>query len=159
MTSPNEPVSPQPAPREQAHAPDGAAPLFDRFGGRAAVERVVDRFYDAVERDAVLRPLFPADLGPGREKQRLFFEQWLGGAPRYSERYGHPRLRMRHFPFAIDERAAGRWLRLFTQAMREEGVGEQEIAEVLVALGPLARHMVNAGQDVPRAPLGDAFLT
>ncbi len=158
MTSPRDlPASPPPS-RRPARAPEGAAPLFERVGGRAAVERIVDAFYDHVERDEVLRPLFPDDLGPGREKQKLFVEQWLGGEPRYSERYGHPRLRMRHFPFVIDERAAGRWLRLFTTAMREAGVGEQEIAEVLSGLGPLAHHMVNAGDDVPRSPLGDAFL-
>jgi hemoglobin len=161
MTTPRDPApaTPPPPPRLPARAPEGAAPLLERVGGRDAVERIVDRFYDAVQRDALLRPLFPADLGPGREKQKLFFEQWLGGEPRYSERYGHPRLRMRHFPFVIDDRAAGRWLRLFAEAMRDSAVGEQEIAEVLAGLGPLARHMVNAGDNVPRAPLGDAFLT
>ena len=101
----------------------------------------------------------PEDLAAGREKQALFLEQWLGGEPRYSELYGHPRLRMRHFPFLIDEHAAGRWLRHMGQAFRAVGVGEQEMQEVFADLGPLARHMVNANQDVPRDPLGDTRLS
>ncbi|MDA1003211.1 MAG: truncated hemoglobin [Chloroflexi bacterium] len=141
----------------------GTAPtppsLFDAVGGREGVRRVVERFYALVEADALLRPIFPADLSAGREKQVLFFEQWLGGEPHYSERYGHPRLRRRHFPFVIDERAAGRWLALFTRAMREHDVPESAVARILEGLGPLAHHMVNANDDIPREPLGDARLT
>lgn len=148
-----------PPPRERAQAPANAAPLLDRIGGRATVERIVDDFYDRIETDADLRAMFPPDLASGREKQKLFFEQWLGGEARYSERYGHPRLRRRHFPFVIDERAAGRWLHHMTSAMRAAGLAEQELQEILAGLGPLARHMVNASEDVPRAPMGDAFLT
>ena len=133
--------------------------LFERIGGRAVVERIVDEFYDRVEADAELRAVFPADLADGRAKQAMFLEQWLGGEPLYSERYGHPRLRRRHFPFVIDERAVGLWLRHMGEAVRAAGVGAPEIAEVFVDLGPLARHMVNADQDVPREPLDDAYLT
>lgn len=133
--------------------------LFERIGGRAVVERIVDEFYDRVEADAELRAVFPADLADGRAKQAMFLEQWLGGEPLYSERYGHPRLRRRHFPFVIDERAVGLWLRHMGEAFRAAGVGAPEIAEVFVDLGPLARHMVNADQDVPREPLDDAYLT
>ncbi|MFA7249459.1 MAG: globin [Dehalococcoidia bacterium] len=148
--------TPPPAPRSAAQR-QGA--LLARIGGRAVVERIVEQFYDLVAADAELRALFPEDLTAGREKQAMFLEQWLGGEPRYSARYGHPRLRMRHFPFVIDERAAGRWLRHMAEAFRAAGVGEQEMAEVFADLGPLARHMVNAGQDVPRAPIGDARLS
>lgn len=133
--------------------------LLERIGGREVIERIVGHFYDLVEADRELRALFPADLQAGREKQALFLEQWLGGEPRYSARYGHPRLRMRHFPFLIDERAAGRWLRHMGTAFRMAGVGEQEMQEVFADLGPLARHMVNAHQDVPRTPLGDTRLS
>ena len=150
---------PPPPPRERAQTPANAAPLLERIGGRVIVERVVDDFYDRIETDAELRPLFPAELASGREKQKLFFEQWLGGEARYSERYGHPRLRRRHFPFVIDERAAGRWLHHMTSALRAAGLAEQELQEILAGLGPLARHMVNATEDVPRTPMGDAFLT
>ncbi len=133
--------------------------LLERIGGRPVIERVVREFYDRVEADEELRRLFPDDLTEGREKQALFLEQWLGGEPRYSERYGHPRLRMRHFPFVIDERAAGRWLRHMGEAFRAAGVPEREMQEVFAGLGPLARQMVNADDDVPREPLAESFLT
>lgn len=148
--------SSSPPPRARAtRQPD----LFERIGGRPAVERIVNAFYDLVEADAELRPMFPDDLAEGREKQILFMEQWLGGESRYSAQYGHPRLRMRHFPFVIDQRAAGRWLRHMAEALRIAEVGEQEIAEILAGLGPLARHMINADQDVPREPLLETYLT
>ena len=154
-----QPLQPPPPPRERAQAPTDAAPLLQRIGGRAVIERIVDDFYDRIETDPELRPLFPADLASGREKQKLFLEQWLGGEARYSERYGHPRLRRRHFPFVIDQRAAGRWLHHMTSAMRAAGLGEQELQEILTGLGPLAHHMVNATEDVPRAPMDNTFLT
>jgi len=146
-----QPIAPRTVPERKPR-------LLERIGGRAVIERIVDDFYARVEADAELRAVFPANLEAGREKQKLFLEQWLGGEPRYSLTYGHPRLRARHFPFVIDERASGRWLRHMGEAFRAAGVGEQEIAEVFADLGPLAHHMINAHEDVPRAPIGDAFL-
>ena len=154
-----QPPPPPPPRRESARAPEGAASIFERIGGSAAVHRIVDEFYDRVEQDPELRALFPTDMDPGREKQRLFLGQWLGGAPEYSERFGHPRLRRRHFPFVIDQHAAGRWLHHLGSALRAAEVPEQELQEILAALGQLARHMVNADEDVPREPMDDARLT
>lgn len=158
MTSQPSPASPDAPipPRERAARQEN---LFERIGGREVVERVVREFYDRVAADPELRALFPEDLEHGREKQTLFMEQWLGGEPRYSALYGHPRLRIRHFPFVIDQKAAGRWLRHFGEALRAAGVGEPEIAEILAGLGPMARHMINNDQNVPRDPIGDVFLT
>ncbi len=150
---------PPPPRRESARAPEGAASIFERIGGSATVQRIVDEFYNRVEQDPELRALFPPDMDPGREKQRLFLGQWLGGAPEYSERFGHPRLRRRHFPFVIDQHAAGRWLHHMGSALRAAEVPEQELQEILAALGQLARHMVNADEDVPREPMDDARLT
>ena len=159
------PLAPAPIPLASAPPPGpagGPGPaltLFRRIGGRPTVERLVAEFYDRIERDPELRPLFPDDLGPGREKQALFLEQWLGGEPRYSALYGHPRLRRRHFPFVIDGRAVGRWLRHMAEATRAAGIGAPERSEILRGLGPLAHHMANAGDDVPRAPLEDPRLS
>lgn len=116
------------------------------------MSRIVEGFYRRVEADPELRAIYPEDLEPGKSKLTLFFEQWLGGPETYSELYGHPRLRRRHFPFVIDERAAGRWLRHMREAMTEEGVSPEVQRVIFEALGPLAHHMVNAGQDVPRTP-------
>jgi hemoglobin len=145
-------IPPRLSPRRQAE-------LLERVGGRDVIERVVDAFYNAVETDEELRPLFPENMDDGRAKQKLFLEQWLGGEPRYSKQYGHPRLRRRHFPFVISERAAGRWMRHMIQAFRDCGVGEPEVAELVASFGPMAKHMINADEDVPREPLGDVRLT
>ncbi len=126
------------------------ANLFARLGGREAVSRVVERFYDLVELDLEQRAVYPADLEPGKERLKLFLEQWMGGSTTYSDLYGHPRLRIRHFPFVIDELSAGRWLRYMRQAMKDEGMDETTLATVFKAFGPLAHHMVNAGQEVAR---------
>ncbi len=155
-----EPAPPGTSPDAASDASAGpAAPsLFDRLGGREAVERVVDAFYARIEADEELRPLFPAEMTAGREKQKLFMEQWLGGEPRYSVLYGDPRLRRRHFPFVISERAAGRWLRHMTEALRECAVAEHVVGEMLKTLAPLAHHMINEGDDVAREPLANPFL-
>jgi hemoglobin len=163
----NAPALPrQPVNREVAvmvartEAPAAGQPsLFERIGGREGVARLIDTFYDYVEADPDLRPLFPPDMSGGRQKQKWFFEQWMGGQPLYSERFGHPRLRRRHFPFVIDQRAAGRWLRHFNQALQDCGIARPDIEEIMGGLGPLAHHMVNANEDIPREPLGEVRLT
>ena len=115
--------------------------------------RIVDAFYERVVRDPELRPIFPRDLCPGREKQKLFLEQWLGGAERYSERNGPAMLRRRHSPFVISERAAERWLHHMTEALRECDVPPDVASEMLAGLGPLARRMVNEGERMYRSSL------
>ncbi|HEX4540727.1 MAG TPA: hypothetical protein VH112_10820, partial [Acidimicrobiales bacterium] len=58
--------------------------LFDRIGGQGTVDRLVDSLYDRFEADAVIRPFFGRDLANGRNRQKRFFAEWLGGPPRYS---------------------------------------------------------------------------
>jgi len=122
------------------------------------VRAIVEDFYRHVEADAELRSVYPEDLTPGKEKLALFLEQWLGGPPAYSEIHGHPRLRMRHFPFVIGDRHAGKWLRYMRMAMQENNVPAEDVDLIFSRLGPLARHMVNEGQDVPRARLEQTRL-
>ena len=135
-----------------------ATTLFEAAGGRAGVSAIVETFYRSVEADPEIRAVYPEDLGPGKEKLKLFFEQWLGGQSVYSDRFGHPRLRRRHFPFVIAEKQAGLWLRYMRQAVQANGVPAATEAVIFERLGPLAQHMVNAHEDVPREPLGEAFL-
>lgn len=120
-----------------------AITLLDRVGGQDRVFAFVWRFYEFVEEDADLRAIYPEDIGPGREKLAQFLVQWLGGPPLYTDIHGHPRLRRRHFPFAVTDGLTGRWLRHIRQAMKEQGVGEPEQREIFAALAPLARHMIN----------------
>lgn len=136
-----------------------SASLFERVGGEEAISRIVEAFYVRIEADSHMRPIYPENLEPGKEKLKLFLAMWLGGPQTYSERFGHPRLRMRHFPFVIDDLAAGKWLRYMREAWVESGAPAEVIAIVFERFGPLAHHMVNAGQDVPREAIGDARLT
>ena len=85
--------------------------LYDTVGGMPFFERLVDRFYDGVADDDVLRPLYPeADLTGARRRLSLFLAQYWGGPATYSQERGHPRLRARHFPFSIGGRERDRWL-------------------------------------------------
>jgi hemoglobin len=135
-----------------------AASFYEVIGGREGVSALVEEFYRRIEADPEIRPVYPEDLEPGKAKLKLFFEQWLGGPPAYSERYGHPRLRLRHFPFVIGERHAGIWLKHMREAMHARGVPADVERAIFERLGPLARHMVNEGLDVPREPLKETFL-
>ena len=133
-----------------------AQSLYEVFGGHEGVVALIEEFYRRVEADPAIRPVYPDDLMPGKTKLKLFFEQWLGGPPLYSEKYGHPRLRLRHFPFVIDEKHAGLWLKHMREAMQARGLPDEAVRAVFERLAPLAKHMVNAHDDVPRGPLADA---
>ena len=85
--------------------------LYAQMGGRPAFDRLVTVFYEGVAGDPVLRPLYPdEDLGPAHERLLMFLEQYWGGPHTYSDQRGHPRLRMRHAPFAVTPEARDRWL-------------------------------------------------
>ena len=87
------------------------ASLYDRVGGMSFFEDLVGRFYAAVADDPILRPLYPeADLAPAQRRLTLFLAQYWGGPRTYDDERGHPRLRMRHVPFAIGPAARDRWL-------------------------------------------------
>ena len=84
--------------------------LFERVGGEPFFVDLVNDFYDQVEQDPVLRPLYPKDLTPSRRHLALFLAQYWGGPATYNAERGHPRLRMRHVPFAIGQRERDAWL-------------------------------------------------
>jgi hemoglobin len=95
--------------------------LYERAGGMPFFERLVGRFYASVNTDPILRPLYPdADLGPAQRRLTLFLAQYWGGPRTYDDERGHPRLRMRHAPFAIDVAARDRWLSLMRAALAAE---------------------------------------
>lgn len=85
--------------------------LYDRAGGTPFFEGLVDRFYAAVATDPLLRPVYPeADLAGAQHRLTLFLIQYWGGPTTYDAERGHPRLRMRHAPFAIGPIERDRWL-------------------------------------------------
>jgi hemoglobin len=100
--------------------------FFEAVGGEATFRRLVHRFYQGVASDPLLRPLYPEkDLGPAEERLTLFLMQYWGGPSTYSERRGHPRLRMRHMPFAIGAAERDAWLGHMRQAVDELALPQQ----------------------------------
>jgi hemoglobin len=95
---------------------------FEWVGGEEAVRSLADRFYDLMDLEsayAELRALHPPALDDSRDKLFWFLCGWLGGPPHYMDRFGHPRLRARHLPFAIGIKERDQWLTCMQQAMHE----------------------------------------
>ncbi len=121
------------------------APHYDLIGGEPAVRKLVDRFYDLMsEKDEVqaLRQLHATSLRVSREKLFLFLSGWLGGPQLYVEKYGHPMLRRRHLPFAIDESQRDQWMLCMNQALDEQ-VEEPLRQQLKDAFYKVADHMRN----------------
>jgi hemoglobin len=100
---------------------------FDWIGGESAVNALVERFYDLMELEPAYRELrasHGASLDEARQKLAWFLTGWLGGPQHYIERFGHPRLKMRHMPFKIGIVERDQWLACMDQAMAETGVPE-----------------------------------
>ena len=92
--------------------------VFELAGGEETFRLLVRRFYAAVAADPILRAVYPEeDLSGATERLTLFLIQYWGGPATYSERRGHPRLRLRHQPFAIGRRERDAWLRHMTEAV------------------------------------------
>jgi hemoglobin len=111
----------------------GAAPAFERLGGEAGVRTLVDRFYDLMDLEphfAGIRALHPTRLDGSRDKLFWFLCGWLGGPSHYIDRFGHPRLRARHLPYAIGVAERDQWMACMMLAMQETGV-EPALAERL----------------------------
>lgn len=118
--------------------------LFERAGGLPFFERLVGHFYEAVADDPILRPLYPEpDLRPAQRRLTLFLAQYWGGPRTYDTERGHPRLRMRHAPFAIDAAARDRWLELMRSALAAEAPAADVAAELDAYLAMAAEAMQN----------------
>jgi hemoglobin len=105
--------------------------LYDRAGGTPFFEALVGRFYAGVASDPILRPVYPeADLASAQHRLALFLIQYWGGPRTYDDERGHPRLRMRHFPFAIGPLERDRWL-VHMRAAIAELVPPDDVADEL----------------------------
>ena len=119
--------------------------FYDEIGGEETITRVVAAFYRGVADDEVLRPLYPEeDLGPAEERFRLFLMQYWGGPTTYSEERGHPRLRMRHAPFAVTPVAKDHWLACFRAALDEVALPPEQDAQFWDYVTHAAQFMVNS---------------
>jgi hemoglobin len=98
--------------------------IHDLIGGQETFNRLVDHFYDDVEMDPVLRPLYPESLEESRKHLAMFLAQFFGGPPEYSMLRGHPRLRARHLPFAIGVKERNAWVKHMLEAVDATGIEE-----------------------------------
>lgn len=117
--------------------------VYERIG-EEGFTRLVRAFYAQVPGDDILAPMYPADDLDGAEQRlRDFLVGRFGGPPRYVEQRGHPRLRMRHVPFAIDQQARDRWMQLMDRALDEAALPPDVTALMRDFLGQVATFMIN----------------
>lgn len=120
--------------------------LFDQLGGETAIRTLVDRFYDLMNAEpdaATIRAMHPDDLTESRRKLTLFLTMWTGGPRTYMEERGHPRMRARHLPFAIDDAARDAWLACMAQALDDTVADVTTRQDLMGAFRRMADHMRN----------------
>ncbi len=117
---------------------------FEALGGETKIRSIVDRFYDIVEIEApTVRAMLPRDDSVSRERLSMYLVEWTGGPELYTPDRGHPRMRMRHAPFAISADEVDSWLNCFGKSLDENDV-TGPIREFLdEKIGALAHHMQN----------------
>ena len=120
--------------------------LYDAIGGAPTLRRLVDRFYDVMDSEpavVTLRAMHDPDLTDSRQKLYEFLVGWSGGPPLYVQKHGHPRLRMRHMPFAIDNRAAMEWMHCMAIAL-DDVIEDEALRQRLEEnFARIAAHMRN----------------
>ena len=118
--------------------------FFDRIGGAPTFDRLVRRFYDGVQTDDVIWPMYPQDdLEGAVSRLSLFLQQYWGGPGTYSEERGHPRLRMRHNPLRITPEAREHWLLHMHDAVESLELAPLDEAELWGYLDRAAHAMTN----------------
>ncbi|HET9781035.1 MAG TPA: globin [Candidatus Dormibacteraeota bacterium] len=129
-----------------------SANLYELAGGEPTFRLMVERFYEGVANDPVLRPVYPEeDLADATERLTLFLIQYWGGPATYSERRGHPRLRMRHLPFAIGRRERDAWLGHMTAAVDSLELAPQVRKALLDYFETASTAMINRPAAAPRS--------
>jgi len=121
--------------------------VYDTVGGKAFFVDLVDGFYAGVSVDLLLRPLYPEDLTDSRRHLAGFLTQYWGGPSTYSDERGHPRLRMRHAPFAIGDAERDAWLRHMLGALdavaADRGTPVEAVGRIRTYLTDVADFLVN----------------
>ncbi len=118
--------------------------FYEQVGGQATFTALVHRFYQGVATDPALRALYPEeDLGPAEERFRLFLIQYWGGPTTYGDTRGHPRLRLRHQPFAVTPEMRDRWLLHMRVAVDSVNLAPEQELELWEYLQRAAQSLVN----------------
>ena len=129
---------------ESSRTLPSARTFYEEVGGHPTFVKLVAHFYAGVRRDPVLAPLYPQDDWEGAEARlRGFLEQYWGGPTTYSEERGHPRLRMRHAPFAIGPAERDAWLTHMREAVDSLGLTPEHDAALWGYMEMAAHSMQN----------------
>jgi hemoglobin len=124
--------------------------VYTRLGGAPAIRALVDRFYelmDELPEAYAVRQLHPESLSGSADSLFKYLSGWFGGPPLYIQERGHPRLRMRHAPYAVGPAVRDEWLLCMRQTLTEQIADEALRTGVIRAFTDMAEHMVNVGPD------------
>lgn len=126
--------------------------VYARIGGAPAIERLVSRFYelmDELPEAYTVRQIHPESLAGSAESLREFLSGWFGGPPLYSNKKGHPRLRMRHAPYAVGPVERDEWMLCMREALTEQ-ITDPALRDSLIrTFADMANHMVNTDGVAP----------
>jgi hemoglobin len=117
--------------------------IYELAGGDAPFRRLIEAFYAGIEHEPLLRPLYPDDLAASKEHMFLFVTQYFGAPPRYNALRGHPRLRMRHAPFAIGQAERDAWVQHMLAAIDAAGFAEPARSTLIEYFENAATFMIN----------------
>lgn len=120
--------------------------IYELLGGEKGLRSLVDRFYDIMDSSpeaARIRSFHAKSLKGSREKLFMFLSGWSGGPQLYVEKFGHPRLRMRHLPFAIGSVERDQWLWCMNKALDEGGFDPRVVEFLKVRFSEVADFMRN----------------
>lgn len=129
-----------------AAMPDSERSLYEMMGGETGLRALVDRFYDLMDSSVEaekIRGFHATSLKQSREKLFMFLSGWSGGPQLYVERFGHPRLRMRHMPFAIGAAERDQWLWCMNRALNESGLDPRVVEFLKVRFAEVADFLRN----------------
>ncbi|WP_300678371.1 globin [Nocardioides sp.] len=119
--------------------------FFEEIGGEATIEKIVAKFYEGVAHDPILAPMYPTHDMVGAERRlSLFLTQYWGGPTTYSEERGHPRLRMRHAPYAVTPAARDAWLTHFRAGLDAVELTPEQDAQFWGYVTHAADFMINS---------------
>ncbi|MDX9842759.1 MAG: group II truncated hemoglobin [Aquabacterium sp.] len=119
---------------------------YEQLGGAEGVRRLVQRFYalmDELPEAYTVRQIHPESLAGSEESLFEFLSGWLGGPPLYVAKKGHPRLRMRHHPYAIGPVERDEWMLCMRQALKEQVPDEAFREKLEAAFAGMADHLLN----------------
>lgn len=130
---------------EEDEPADYADTFYGQVGGHETFSKIIHVFYQGVAADPLLRAMYPEeDLGPAEQRMLMFIEQYWGGPRTYLEERGHPRLRMRHVPFAVTPEARDHWLAAMRKGVDAAGLSPMHEATLWDYLERAAHSLVNS---------------